>query len=149
VCVTVVPLGTDGAASPPTSAEKDMTMALKFGTFMARFRCPPGQDPTAAYMRDLKVIQHMDELGFDEAWVGEHHSAGHELIPDSMSFIAWAAPQTKHIKLGTGVLSLPHHNPLWVADRARVPGPAAAWPFHARSRPWRPPDRCHDDRHQP
>ena len=93
-------------------------MALKFGTFMARFRCPPGQDPTAAYMRDLKVIQHMDELGFDEAWVGEHHSAGHELIPDSMSFIAWAAPQTKHIKLGTGVLSLPYHNPLWVADRA-------------------------------
>ena len=93
-------------------------MALKFGTFMAPFHCPVGQDPTAAYARDLKVIQHMDELGFDEAWIGEHHSCGHELIPDPFIFIAYAAPQTRHIKLGTGVVSLPYHNPLWVADRA-------------------------------
>jgi limonene 1,2-monooxygenase len=93
-------------------------MALKFGTFMAPFHCPVGQDPTAAYARDLKVIQHMDDLGFDEAWIGEHHSCGHELIPDPFIFIAYAAPQTRHIKLGTGVVSLPYHNPLWVADRA-------------------------------
>jgi len=93
-------------------------MALKFGTFMASFHNPVGQDPTAAYERDLEVIQHMDKLGFDEAWIGEHHSCGQELIPDPMIFIAWAANQTRHIKLGTGVLSLPYHNPLWVADRA-------------------------------
>ena len=93
-------------------------MTLKFGTFMASFHCPPGQNPTTAYERDLAVIQHMDRLGFDEAWIGEHHSCGNELIPDPMTFVAWAAPQTKHIKLGTGVVSLPYHNPLWVADRA-------------------------------
>jgi limonene 1,2-monooxygenase len=93
-------------------------MGLKFGTFMAPFHCPAGQNPTTAYQRDLEIIQLMDRLGFDEAWVGEHHSAGQELIPDPMSFISWVAPQTQHIKLGTGVLSLPYHNPLWVADRA-------------------------------
>jgi len=93
-------------------------MTLKFGTFMAPFHCPTGKNPTTAYQRDLEVIQHMDKLGFDEAWVGEHHSCGHELIPDPMTFIAWAAAQTEHIKLGTGVVSLPYHNPLWVADRA-------------------------------
>ena len=93
-------------------------MSLKFGTFMAPFHCPVGQDPTAAYERDLDVIRHMDTLGFDEAWIGEHHSCGHELIPDPFIFIAWAASQTRHIKLGTGVVSLPYHNPLWVADRA-------------------------------
>ena len=93
-------------------------MALKFGTFMAPFHCPVGLDPTAAYERDLEVIQHMDRLGFEEAWIGEHHSCGHELIPDPMIFIAWTANQTRHIKLGTGVLSLPYHNPMWVADRA-------------------------------
>jgi limonene 1,2-monooxygenase len=93
-------------------------MSLKFGTFLASFHCPVGQDPIAAYERDLEVIQHMDKLGFEEAWIGEHHSCGHELIPDPMIFIAWAANQTRHIKLGTGVLSLPYHNPLWVADRA-------------------------------
>jgi limonene 1,2-monooxygenase len=75
-------------------------------------------NPTTAYQRDLEIIQLMDRLGFDEAWIGEHHSTGNEIIPDPMSFIAWLAPQTSHIKLGTGVLSLPYHNPLWVADRA-------------------------------
>jgi limonene 1,2-monooxygenase len=93
-------------------------MSLKFGTFMAPFHTPVGQDPTAAYERDLDIIKHMDKLGFEEAWIGEHHSCGAELIPDPMIFIGWAAPQTKHIKLGAGVVSLPYHNPLWVADRA-------------------------------
>jgi limonene 1,2-monooxygenase len=93
-------------------------MALKFGTFMAPFHPLAGQNPTTAYQRDLEILQLMDNLGFDEAWIGEHHSAGTELIPDPMTFIAFVAPQTKHIKLGTGVLSLPYHNPLWVADRA-------------------------------
>lgn len=91
---------------------------LKFGIFMAPFHPLAGQDPISAYQRDLEVIQHLDRLGYDEVWVGEHHSAGTETIPDPMSFIAWCAPQTRHIKLGTGVLSLPYHNPLWVADRA-------------------------------
>ncbi len=60
----------------------------------------------------------MDMLGFEEAWIGEHHSCGHELIPDPFIFIAYAAQATRHIKLGTGVVSLPYHNPLWIADRA-------------------------------
>jgi limonene 1,2-monooxygenase len=93
-------------------------MSLSFGTFMAPFHSPAGQNPTTAYQRDLDIIRLMDDLGFDEAWIGEHHSCGHELIPDPMLFLSWLAPQTKHIKLGTGVLSLPYHNPLWVADRA-------------------------------
>ncbi len=93
-------------------------IGLKFGIFMAPFHPLAGQDPLSAYQRDLEVIQHLDRLGYDEVWVGEHHSAGTETIPDPMSFIAYCAPQTSHIKLGTGVLSLPYHNPLWVANRA-------------------------------
>ena len=91
---------------------------LKFGIFMAPFHPLAGQDPISAYQRDLEVVQLLDRLGYDEVWVGEHHSAGTETIPDPMSFLAWCAPQTRHIKLGAGVLSLPYHNPLWVADRA-------------------------------
>lgn len=94
-------------------------MALKFGTFMAPFHTPgAGQNPSTAYERDVELIQHMDRLGFDEAWIGEHHSCGTELIPDPFMFIMYMANLTKHIKLGTGVTSLPYHNPLWVADRA-------------------------------
>ncbi len=55
--------------------------------------------------------------GFDEAWFGEHHSGGYELIACPEVFIAAAAERTKHIRLGTGVVSLPYHHPLMVADR--------------------------------
>ena len=91
---------------------------LRFGIFMAPFHSPPGQNPTTAIARDVATIRQLDELGYDEAWIGEHHSCGTEIIASPEIFIAHVAAQTRHIKLGTGVLSLPYHNPLWVADRA-------------------------------
>src|SRR5690606_31033404 len=56
-------------------------------------------------------------LGFDEVWVGEHHSTGQELIASPEVFIGVAAERTKQIKLGTGVVALPLHNPFMIADR--------------------------------
>lgn len=94
-----------------------MSDRLRFGVFHAPYHLPMGQNPTLALQRDVAFIQHLDRLGFDEAWIGEHHSCGCETISDPTVFIANVAPQTQNIKLGTGVLSLPYHNPLWVADR--------------------------------
>jgi limonene 1,2-monooxygenase len=93
-----------------------MDWPLRFGIFLAPFH-PVGQNPTLALERDLDLIEHLDSLGFDEAWVGEHHSAGYEIIASPEVFIAAAAQRTKHIKLGTGVSSLPYHHPLMLADR--------------------------------
>jgi limonene 1,2-monooxygenase len=76
-----------------------------------------GQHPTLALERDLELIVHLDRLGFDEAWIGEHHSAGFEIIASPEVFIAAAAERSKHIRLGTGVSSLPYHHPLILADR--------------------------------
>jgi len=84
---------------------------------MAPFH-PAGDNPTLALERDLDLIQHLDRLGWDEAWIGEHHSAGTEIIASPEIFIAVAAERTRHIKLGTGVVSVSYHNPLWVAERA-------------------------------
>lgn len=89
---------------------------MRFGIFMAPFH-PVGQNPTLALERDLELIGHLDRLGFDEAWIGEHHSAGYEIIASPEVFIAVAAERTRHIKLGTGVSSLPYHQPLMLADR--------------------------------
>ena len=89
---------------------------MKFGTFMAPFH-QVGEDPTLAMERDLELLQWLDYLGFDEAWIGEHHSAGWEIIASPEIFIGIAAERTKHIKLGTGVISLPYHHPLMVANR--------------------------------
>src|SRR4028119_73074 len=93
-----------------------MDWPLKFGIFLAPFH-PVGQNPTLALERDLALVEHLDALGVDEAWVGEHHSAGYETIASPEVFIAAAAQRTKHIRLGTGVSSLPYHHPLMLADR--------------------------------
>ncbi|QNG38533.1 LLM class flavin-dependent oxidoreductase [Geodermatophilaceae bacterium NBWT11] len=92
---------------------------MKFGMFMAPMHNSV-QNPTLALQRDLELIQRLDQLGYDEVWIGEHHSAGSELVASPEVFIAAAAERTKHIKLGTGVVSLPYHHPLWVADRAML-----------------------------
>ena len=89
---------------------------MRFGIFMAPFH-PTGQNPTLALERDLDLLVHLDRLGFDEAWIGEHHSAGFEIIASPEVFIATAAERTKRIRLGTGVSSLPYHHPLMLADR--------------------------------
>ena len=83
---------------------------------MAPFHSPE-HNPTLSLESDLELLQHMDKLGFDEAWIGEHHSAGSEIIASPEIFIMAAAERTRNIKLGTGVVSLPYHNPLWVAER--------------------------------
>src|SRR6201987_1579413 len=89
---------------------------LRFGYFIAPFH-RAGTNPTLAMQRDLELIGHLDRLGYDEAWIGEHHSAGSEIIASPEIFIAVAPERTRQIKLGTGVVSLSYHNPLWVADR--------------------------------
>ncbi len=89
---------------------------LRFGVFL-----PPmhrtGVNPTLALHRDLQLVEQLDRLGYAEAWIGEHHSAGSELIASPEVFIAAAAERTRHIKLGTGVNSLPYHHPFILADR--------------------------------
>ncbi|WFR73211.1 LLM class flavin-dependent oxidoreductase [Prescottella defluvii] len=89
---------------------------LRFGAFIAPHHAA-GQNPTVALQRDLELVEHLDRLDFDEVWIGEHHSAGSEIIGSPEIFIAAAAERTKRIKLGTGVTSLSYHNPLWAADR--------------------------------
>ena len=89
---------------------------MRFGTFIAPHH-PLGEHPTLQFERDLKMIEMFDELLFDEVWVGEHHSGGWETIGHPDMFLAAAAQRTRHIKLATGVTSLPYHHPYNVAGR--------------------------------
>jgi limonene 1,2-monooxygenase len=65
----------------------------------------------------MELIEWLDHLGYDEVWIGEHHSAGWELIASPEIMIAAAAERTRHIMLGSGVTSLPYHHPFLVAER--------------------------------
>lgn len=87
-----------------------------FGIFLAPFH-PVRENPATSLRRDFELVEWLDELGYDEAWIGEHHSAGYEIIASPEVFIAAAAERTRRIRLGTGVCSLPYHHPLILADR--------------------------------
>jgi limonene 1,2-monooxygenase len=91
-------------------------MRLRFGAFLAPVHNLSG-NPTLQIRRDLQLAEHLDELGFDEIWYGEHHSGGAEIIAAPELMIAAAAERTKRIRLGTGVVTIPYHNPFMVADR--------------------------------
>ena len=94
----------------------DSAQRMKFGIFMGPFHRVT-ENPTLALQRDLELVQWLDALDYDEAWIGEHHSSGWEIISSPELFIAAAAERTRKIKLGTGVISLPYHHPLMVANR--------------------------------
>lgn len=94
-----------------------MADRMRFGAFVPPHHLPVNYNPTYALQRDVELVQLLDTIGFEEAWFGEHHSGGAEPIGDPMLFMAHVAAHTKYIRLGTGVVSLPYHNPLWVADR--------------------------------
>ena len=89
---------------------------VKTGVFLAPFH-PLRENPLLALERDMDLLVHLDRLNYHEAWIGEHHSAGFEIIACPEMFIAAAAERTRHIRLGTGVVSLPYHNPFTLAGR--------------------------------
>ena len=89
---------------------------LRFGIFLAPFHAL-NENPTNALDRDFELIEHLDTLGYDEAWIGEHHSGGFEIIASPEVFMAAAFERTKNIRIGTGVVSLPYHHPFMAVDR--------------------------------
>ena len=91
-------------------------MDKRFGAFLAPHH-PIGEQPMVSIQSDLKLVQQLDDLGFDEFWCGEHHSTGWETIASPELFLAAAAERTNRIMLGTGVVSLPYHHPFMVAER--------------------------------
>ncbi len=93
-----------------------MSGKLRFGAFCGPHH-PLNENPTLTLQRDLELAEHLDYLGFDELWYGEHHSAGWELIASPELMIAAAAQRTNRIRLGSAVTSVPYHHPLMTAER--------------------------------
>ncbi|MBM4297045.1 MAG: LLM class flavin-dependent oxidoreductase [Deltaproteobacteria bacterium] len=54
---------------------------MKFSIFMMPLHYP-NENPSLAFDRDIALIHLADELGFDECFIGEHHSGGWETIRD-------------------------------------------------------------------
>ncbi len=91
---------------------------LRFGAFIPP-HVPPEENPILAFEHDMELVEWLDKLNYDEAWIGEHHSGGWETTASPELFIAAVSQRTRSIRLGTGVSSLPYHHPYILADRIR------------------------------
>lgn len=78
---------------------------------------PPGSNLTQTLDHDLEQLVLLDQLGYKEAWIGEHFTAAWENVPALDLLIATALAKTQNIVLGTGVSCMPNHNPFMMAQR--------------------------------
>ena len=77
--------------------------------------------PPERYRLGIEQIVHADRLGFDTAWVAQHHFHEDEGgLPAPLVFLSHAAARTKRIRLATGIITLPLEMPLRVAEDASV-----------------------------
>ncbi|MGO9048066.1 MAG: LLM class flavin-dependent oxidoreductase [Xanthobacteraceae bacterium] len=90
---------------------------MRLGFFMMPVH-PPARSFTETLAEDTEKSLLADKLGFTELWLGEHFSATSEPIPSPMMFMATLLPRTKNLAFGTGVICLPHHDPVIVAAEA-------------------------------
>ena len=89
---------------------------MKLGTFMMPLH-PPEKSRTECFEEDIEFVVRADELGYSEAWIGQHHTVAWEPIPANDVFIANVLPRTKSIRLGPGVAIVPQHHPANIAVR--------------------------------
>ena len=75
-----------------------------------------GRDYAVALAEDIEQFKLADDLGFEEAWIGEHYACEIEQISSPLIFLAFMASQTKRIKLCTGVVALPYYHPAQIAS---------------------------------
>jgi len=79
---------------------------MKFSVFMMPLH-HPSENPSLAFDRDIEMIRYADELGYDEFFIGEHHSGGWETMPVPEMALAKASAHAHRIRLGTSVISVP------------------------------------------
>ena len=89
---------------------------MKFSIFMMPLHYPT-ENPSLAFDRDISLIHYAEELGYDEFFIGEHHSGGWETMPAPEMALAKASAHAHRIRLGTSVISVPFHHPFHVAER--------------------------------
>ena len=95
------------------------TDIMQFGYFTMPSH-PPERGLKAGHDWDLQVLRWLDELGYTEAWIGEHHTAPWEPHPAPDLLVAQALLQTKRIRIGPGGFLLPYHHPAELANRVAM-----------------------------
>jgi alkanesulfonate monooxygenase SsuD/methylene tetrahydromethanopterin reductase-like flavin-dependent oxidoreductase (luciferase family) len=96
-------------------------IGMRLGAFMFPYHLlSRGLDYHEMYDEDLGISILLDQLGYEELWLGEHTTAKTEPVTSTLQFLSALIPQTKTMKLCTGVINLPQHHPARVAADAAM-----------------------------
>lgn len=90
-------------------------MKTRFG-LLHLFEAPGKRTEKQYYEENIELIEYADEVGLDEVWLAEHHFSEYGVMPSTQVFGSYIAARTKRIRIGTGVVVLPFHNPIRVAE---------------------------------
>ena len=93
------------------------TRPLRLGYFTYHQGTKPQSE---IYADVLELFERAEQLGFDSAWVAQHHFGHHGGLPSPFVFFAAVAARTRHLRLGTAIIALPLENPVRVAEDAAV-----------------------------
>ncbi|WP_433339088.1 LLM class flavin-dependent oxidoreductase [Spirillospora sp. CA-294931] len=92
---------------------------MKFSTFHL-FHQNAGQTAREVYDDQIEIVELLEELGFDGVWVAEHHFRDYGVVPNVFTLLSHLAARTERLRLGTGIVVLPLHNPIHVAEEAAM-----------------------------
>lgn len=92
---------------------------MELGIFLMPLH-PPGRNVTETLKEDREVVILADQLGFSEAFVGEHITDAAETVTSSLMFLGTLINDTKQIKLGTGTINMPNNHPAAVAAQVAM-----------------------------
>jgi probable F420-dependent oxidoreductase len=99
-----------------------VAVSVQIGIGLFTGQIPAGSDRTFAteYREMLELVRLAEALGFDSAWVSEHHGASDGYLPSLLPVLAAFAAVTERMRLGTGVVLAPLHDPLRLAEDTAV-----------------------------
>jgi len=97
-------------------------MAVRVGIGLFTGQLPANSERTfeQEYRETLELVRLAERVGFDSAWVSEHHGSSDGYLPSLLPMLAAFAAATERIELGTGVVLTPLHDPLRLAEDAAV-----------------------------
>jgi alkanesulfonate monooxygenase SsuD/methylene tetrahydromethanopterin reductase-like flavin-dependent oxidoreductase (luciferase family) len=81
---------------------------------------PKNSTVVEGFRDTLEQVVLAEELGYDYAFVSEHHFLKNDMLPSPLIALSYLAAKTERIRLGTGLLLLPLHDPVRIAEDTAV-----------------------------
>lgn len=95
-----------------------MTVRIGIGLFTGQIPAVSQRTFEQEYRETLELVRLAEALGFDSAWVSEHHGSSDGYFPSLFTMLGAFAAATERIRLGTGVILTPLHDPIRLAEDA-------------------------------